>query len=83
MSKAIVGSSTPQVTAREKVMGRAQYAGDIKLPGMLHAKVLRSPHPHARIRGIDTKAASGMPGVLGVFTGKDMEAAGVRQLVAI
>ncbi len=74
MSKAIVGSSTPQVTAREKVMGRAQYAGDIKLPGMLHAKVLRSPHPHARIVRIDTAAAKALPGVKLVVTGQDVPA---------
>ncbi|WP_439669774.1 Aldehyde, CO or xanthine dehydrogenase, Mo-binding subunit [Cupriavidus necator] len=74
MSKAIVGSSTPQVTAREKVMGRAQYAGDIKLPGMLHAKVLRSPHPHARIVRIDTSAAKALPGVKLVVTGHDVPA---------
>ncbi|WP_041681963.1 MULTISPECIES: xanthine dehydrogenase family protein molybdopterin-binding subunit [Cupriavidus] len=72
MSKAIVGTSTPQVTAREKVMGRAQYAGDIRLPGMLHAKVLRSPHPHARIVGIDTSAAKALPGVKLVVTGHDV-----------
>ncbi len=72
MSKAIVGSSTPQVTAREKVMGRAQYAGDIKLPGMLHAKVMRSPHPHARIVRIDTSAAKALPGVKLVVTGQDV-----------
>ncbi|AQV97108.1 4-hydroxybenzoyl-CoA reductase [Cupriavidus necator] len=72
MSKAIVGSATPQVTAREKVMGRAQYAGDIKLPGMLHARVLRSPHPHARIVRIDTAAARALPGVKLVVTGQDV-----------
>ncbi|MDQ0140618.1 xanthine dehydrogenase family protein molybdopterin-binding subunit [Cupriavidus necator] len=74
MSKAIVGTSTPQVTAREKVMGRAQYAGDLKLPGMLHAKVLRSPHPHARIVRIDTAAAKALPGVKLVATGYDVPA---------
>ncbi|MEM5278708.1 xanthine dehydrogenase family protein molybdopterin-binding subunit [Cupriavidus taiwanensis] len=74
MSRAIVGTSTPQVTAREKVMGRAQYAGDIKLPGMLHAKVLRSPHPHARIVRIDTAAAKALPGVKLVATGHDVPA---------
>jgi len=72
MSKSIVGASTPQVTAREKVMGRAQYAGDIKLAGMLHAKVLRSPHPHARIVRIDTAAARALPGVRLVVTGHDV-----------
>lgn len=74
MIKALVGTSTPQVTAREKVMGRAQYAGDIKLPGMLHARVLRSPHPHARIVSIDTSAAKALPGVKLVVTGRDTPA---------
>ncbi|MGT2427962.1 xanthine dehydrogenase family protein molybdopterin-binding subunit [Cupriavidus basilensis] len=63
MSTSTVGTSTPQVTAREKVLGRAVYAGDIKQAGMLHAKVLRSPYPHARIVRIDTSAARALPGV--------------------
>lgn len=62
---------TPNVTARSKVLGRAQYAGDIKLPGMLHGKVLRSPYPHARIVSIDTRAALALPGVKAVLTGAD------------
>jgi CO/xanthine dehydrogenase Mo-binding subunit len=48
---------TPQVTAKAKVLGRAIYAGDLKLAGMLHGKVLRSPYPHARIARIDTTEA--------------------------
>ncbi len=55
-------------------MGRAQYAGDIKLPGMLHAKVLRSPHPHARIVRVDTSAAKALPGVKLVVTGQEVPA---------
>ncbi|MBY4947229.1 xanthine dehydrogenase family protein molybdopterin-binding subunit [Cupriavidus respiraculi] len=74
LSQSTVGVSTPQVTAREKVLGRAQYAGDIKLPGMLHAKVLRSPYPHARIVRIDTAAAAALPGVRLVVTGADTPA---------
>ena len=66
-----LGTSVPQVTARAKVLGRAQYAGDIKLPGMLHGKVLRSPYPHARIAGIDVSAALALPGVRAVLTGAD------------
>ena len=49
MSASTLGRDTPQVTARSKVLGRAVYAGDIQLPGMLHGKVLRSPYPRARI----------------------------------
>ena len=66
-----LGTSVPQVTARAKVLGRAQYAGDIKLPGMLHGKVLRSPYPHARIASIDVSAALALPGVKAVLTGAD------------
>ncbi|MDB5963675.1 MAG: xanthine dehydrogenase family protein molybdopterin-binding subunit [Polaromonas sp.] len=66
-----IGTSVPQVTARAKVLGRAQYAGDIKLPGMLHGKVLRSPYPHARIAAIDVTAALALPGVKAVLTGAD------------
>jgi CO/xanthine dehydrogenase Mo-binding subunit len=67
----IIGRPTPQVAAREKVMGRAVYGGDFKLPGMLHLKVLRSPYAHARIVRIDTTAARGLPGVHAVLTGAD------------
>jgi CO/xanthine dehydrogenase Mo-binding subunit len=66
-----VGHDTPQVTAKEKLLGRAQYAGDIKLPGMLHAKVLRSPYPSARIVSIDTSKAKALPGVRLVVSAED------------
>jgi len=55
-----------------KVTGRAQYGADLKLPGMLYGKVLRSPHAHARIKSIDTSAAEKLPGVKAVMTAKDM-----------
>ncbi len=71
MSLSTLGTDVPQVNARSKVLGRAQYAGDIKLPGMLHGKVLRSPYPHARIVRIDTSAALALPGVEAVLTGLD------------
>jgi CO/xanthine dehydrogenase Mo-binding subunit len=56
----------------DKVTGAAQFVSDIALPGMLHARLLRSPHPHARIRAIDASAALAMPGVVGVLTGADI-----------
>jgi CO/xanthine dehydrogenase Mo-binding subunit len=56
-SRSTLGMDTPQVTAKAKVLGRAVYAGDLKLAGMLHGKVLRSPYPHARIVRIDTAEA--------------------------
>ena len=71
MSASTLGQSVPQVNALSKVLGRAQYAGDIKLPGMLHGKVLRSPHPHARIVRIDASAARALAGVKVVLTGED------------
>lgn len=74
MNSPIVGKAVPQVTALEKVQGRALYTGDLKLPGMLHAKVLRSPYPHARILRIDSRAAAALPGVKAVVTGADTPA---------
>ncbi|GAA4328211.1 xanthine dehydrogenase family protein molybdopterin-binding subunit [Variovorax defluvii] len=71
MSASTLGTSVPQVNARAKVMGRAQYAGDIQLPGMLHGKVLRSPYPHARIVRVDVSRALALPGVKAVATGAD------------
>src|SRR5712691_8522304 len=53
--------------------GRAEYTNDVKLPGMLHAAVLRSPHAHARIMSIDTTAAWHLPGVVSVITDDDLE----------
>src|SRR6202035_1067498 len=55
----------------DKVTGAARYTFDVSLPGMLHAKVLRSPHPHARILSIDTRRAEALPGVVAVVTGAD------------
>src|SRR5947208_856613 len=60
------------------ITGRGQYVDDVKLPGMTYAAFVRSPHAHARIRRIDTSGALKHPGVVAVFTGKDM--AGVNSL---
>jgi CO/xanthine dehydrogenase Mo-binding subunit len=59
---------------RDKVTGRGRYTFDVVLPGMLHGKLLRSPHAHARILGIDTTAARSIPGVVAVLTGADTAA---------
>ena len=59
--------------ALSKVTGGATYTADVKLPGMLWAKVLRSPYPHARILRVDTSAAMQVPGVVDVLTGADVE----------
>ena len=62
----VVGKRTPRIDAYERVSGQAQYTGDIQLPGMLYARVLRSPHPHAKIVSIDTSKAERLPGVKAV-----------------
>src|SRR2546425_2251224 len=54
------------------ITGQGRYVDDLKLPGMTYAAFVRSPHAHARIRKIDTAAAARHPGVVAVFTGKDM-----------
>jgi CO/xanthine dehydrogenase Mo-binding subunit len=56
----------------DKVTGAARYTFDLSLPGILHAKVLRSPHPHARIRSVDTRRAEAVSGVAAVVTGADV-----------
>ena len=63
-----IGHVTPRVDAIARVTGQAKYTNDLKLPGMLYARVLRSPHPHARLRRIDTSAATRLPGVRAVIT---------------
>jgi len=68
----LVGTPMRKVDGLAKSTGRAKYTDDIVLPGMLHGKILRSPHPHARIVSIDASKAEALPGVYGVVTGKDM-----------
>jgi CO/xanthine dehydrogenase Mo-binding subunit len=67
-----VGVSIPRPDGPEKVTGRVQYVADIQPKGLLHAKLLRSPHAHARIVSIDTSAAKALPGVRAVITAKDI-----------
>ncbi|MFI5400034.1 MAG: xanthine dehydrogenase family protein molybdopterin-binding subunit [SAR324 cluster bacterium] len=66
-----VGHDAPRQGLAGKVLGVARYTADLKRPGMLHAKVLRSPHAHARIVSIDTSAAARAPGVGAVLTWRD------------
>jgi CO/xanthine dehydrogenase Mo-binding subunit len=67
-----IGDSVPRVDAREKVTGSAIFADDLQFgPGMLYARVKRSPHPHALIKRIDTSKALALPGVKAVVTGAD------------
>ncbi|MCI0829485.1 MAG: xanthine dehydrogenase family protein molybdopterin-binding subunit, partial [Chloroflexi bacterium] len=67
----IIGQSVSRIDGPDKVTGETLFAADVVLPGMLCGKILRSPHPHARIRGFDTAAARAVPGVMAVITGED------------
>lgn len=69
-----VGDSQPRSDAGPKVTGQARYTVDTTVPGMLHAAVLRSPYPHARITRIDAGRARRLPGVVAVTTGADAAA---------
>lgn len=64
----VVGRGVPRVEGVEKVTGRARYSYDIRLPGQLYARVLRSPHAHARIVSIDTSRAEALPGVYAILS---------------
>ena len=68
----VIGVPRRRVDARAKVTGQTRFADDIFLPRMAHSKLLRSPHPHARIRKIDPSRALAHPGVYLVLTGKDL-----------
>ncbi|MEE8348526.1 MAG: xanthine dehydrogenase family protein molybdopterin-binding subunit [Acidobacteriota bacterium] len=63
-----VGTATPRVDGLERVTGRATYSADIRLPNMLYARVLRSPHPHARVLRVDPSRALAVSGVKAVLT---------------
>mgnify|MGYP003700669497 CR=1 FL=1 len=67
-----IGQRTIRPDGAEKVTGAARFGADFAFPGMLWGKTLRSPHPHARIRGIDTSKAEALPGVRAVMTGADL-----------
>ncbi|MBW7884523.1 MAG: xanthine dehydrogenase family protein molybdopterin-binding subunit, partial [Caldilineaceae bacterium] len=68
----VIGTRPVRPDGTDKVTGRAVYAADIKLPGLLHGKILRSPHAHARILSIDTSAAEALPGVRAVVTAAEL-----------
>jgi 4-hydroxybenzoyl-CoA reductase alpha subunit len=67
----LLGGRIPYVEGPLKVSGRAEYTDDIKRPGMLVARLLRSPWPHARLRSIDVGEAAAMPGVFAMLTGAE------------
>jgi CO/xanthine dehydrogenase Mo-binding subunit len=67
-----IGQSLPRLDGAQKAAGVTRFAGDVRLPGMTHARIVVSPHAHARIVAVDTVAARAVPGVLGVFTGREL-----------
>ncbi len=76
-STAAVGRSIPRLEAHAKVTGRAEYVHNLRVPGMLIAKVFRATVAHGRIRTLDVSAARALPGVFAVYTGED-----IRKLIA-
>src|SRR5208283_587287 len=68
----VIGTRPIRHDGEDKVTGRAKYGADYALPGMLHGKVLRSPHAHARIKSINIQKAQRHPGVYAVITGADL-----------
>ncbi|MEE9285966.1 MAG: xanthine dehydrogenase family protein molybdopterin-binding subunit, partial [Dehalococcoidia bacterium] len=67
----VVGTRPIRHDGLGKVTGSDKYGGDVQMPGMLHGKIVRSPHAHARIKKIDTRKAEALPGVKAVVTAKD------------
>ncbi len=67
----VIGQSIKRREDPRLITGEAKYLDDLQLPGLTHAAILRSPFAHAKIKSINTDAAKALPGVIGVFTGKD------------
>src|SRR5262249_45892808 len=72
----VIGTRPIRHDITDKVTGRALYGADLSLAGMLHGRILRSPHAHAKIRGIAAAKALALPGVEAVVTGRDFPDAG-------
>ena len=80
MSATGIGASVRRKEDFRFITGKGQYTDDINRPGQTHIYFIRSPHAHAKIRKIDTKAAAGMPGVVAVLTGADFAADKTRRI---
>ncbi|HHL71528.1 MAG TPA: xanthine dehydrogenase family protein molybdopterin-binding subunit [Bacteroidetes bacterium] len=73
-----IGQSIKRVEDKRFTTGHGRYTDDIVLPNMTYAQIIRSPYAHARINSVDTKAAAAHPGVVAIFTGKDIAEAGIN-----
>src|SRR5450759_3431572 len=78
----VIGKSIPRINGRAKVTGAAPFTVDVKLPGMLYARLLRSPLPHARVMSIDIGAAERHPGVRAIHVINDVVAVSYTHLRA-
>ncbi|NKB71862.1 MAG: molybdopterin-dependent oxidoreductase [Candidatus Latescibacteria bacterium] len=76
----LIGQSVKRVEDQRFITGQGRYTDDITLPNMTFAVLVRSPHAHAHVKNIDSSTAQNAPGVVGVFTGADLEAAGIGGL---
>lgn len=72
MTTQIVGQSIPRIDARGKVTGETLYSGDLSMPDMLFMKILLAERPHARVKNVNTSKAEAAPGVVAVYTSKDV-----------
>jgi 4-hydroxybenzoyl-CoA reductase alpha subunit len=72
MKGKVIGAALPRIDSIAKVTGEAQYTVDLKMPGMLHGQILRSPLPHAKIKSIDISKAAELKGVHAVITAEDV-----------
>jgi carbon-monoxide dehydrogenase large subunit len=79
-SKFAIGQPVPRNEDPMLVRGQGRYTDDLNLPGQAYAVIVRSGYAHGVINGIDTEEAQQMPGVLGVFTGPDLTAAGIKNM---
>src|SRR3990170_5283941 len=68
----LIGQSVTRVDAVGKVTGATLYPGDLSMPGMTHMKILFAGKPHARVKQLDVSKAESFPGVVAVFTAKDV-----------
>lgn len=83
MTKKVLGAPVRRKEDPKMLQGTADFAADLSMDGMLHMAILRSPHAHALIKGIDTNAAEKMPGVVRVVTGADLVAAKIMPLPCV
>ena len=77
------GQPVPRLEDDRLITGKGQYTDDLTLPGAAHAVLLRSPHAHAKLLEVDTMEAKTAPGVVAIFTNKDLAAAGVKPLPCV